>query len=147
MTGIVHHQCTIGHLLLDQSRHIREAVARRRGSTLVGIPVDLLHVIAGIGILDESGHAVGRRHVRVVVAVITHHTDSILPGTRILIISVADGLVHEHLCLFERAGRETSHGDIRLTQIRLTGSALFNPLSIVEQAIEIVAHVTIDMAE
>ena len=101
MTRIVHHQRTVGHLLFDQSCHIGEAVARRRSGTLIGIPIDLLDVITGIGILHERCHPIGCRHMRVVVTVIAHHTDRILPGTRKLIVGIADGLVNQYRCLFE----------------------------------------------
>ena len=147
VSGIVHHQGAISHLLFDQSRHIRETVTRRRGGTLVGIPVDLLHIITGIGILHEGSHTIGSRHVRVVVAVVTHHTDGILPRTRQFIIGIADGLVHKHLGLFETAGRETSHRHIGLTQIGFGTRALFYLFPIVEQGVEVVTHITIHMTE
>ena len=147
VSGIIHHQCTIGHLLLDEPCHIGVGITRRRGDTVISVPVDLLYVIARIGILHKFGHTVSRSHMRIVVAVVAHHTNSILPGTRIFVVSITDGLVYQNLGLFKSTGRETSHCHIGLAKIQSAACTLFYLFSVVEQAVEIVAYIAVDMTE
>ena len=147
VSGIVHHQRTIGHLLLDEPCHVGVGITRRRSDTVIGVPVDLLYVIARIGILHKFGHTVGRSHMRIVVAIVAHHANSILPGTRKFVVSITDGLIHQYLGLFKGTGRETSHCHIGLAQIQSVACALFYLFSVVEQAVEIVTHIAVDMTE
>ena len=115
MTTVVHHQGPVAQLLSDLSRHIRIGIARRRRGTLVGIPVDLLHLIASMVVGHHRCHLVGGSHMYVIVSVVAHHTDDVLPCAALCVGGISDGLVHKHRRLFRGTCRETAHRHIRLT--------------------------------
>ena len=117
VSAVVHHQCATLHLLFDESSHVGIAVARRRGGARIGIPVDLLQLVARIVRLHEGGHLVGRLHVGVVISVVAHEADGVLPGSRVLVACIADGLVGQDGGTLQRPDGESSDGHIGLTQI------------------------------
>ena len=63
MTAVVHDKCTVLQLLLDESGYVGIAVAGARRGTLVGIPVNLIYIVVGIGGLYHRRHLVGGLHV------------------------------------------------------------------------------------
>ena len=144
VTVVIHKQGTIGHLLFDLTGSLRIGVARGRRDALVGIPIDLLHLIAGIVFLNEGGHTVGGGHMGVVIAVITHHTDDVLPRTCKFVGGITECLIDKHFCLIEGTGGITAYGHIGLAFIRRT---ILDYFPIVEEAEEIIANVTTDVAE
>ncbi len=144
VTIVIHKQGTVGHLLFDLTGSLRIGIACSGRDTLVGIPVDLLHLIARIVILNEGGHTVGGGHMGVVIAVVTHHTDDILPRASKLVGGITERLVDEHFCLIEGSGGITAYGHIGLAFIRRT---VLDHFPIVEEAEEIIADVTTDVAE
>ena len=86
--------------------------------------------------------------MRIVIAVITHHTDGVLPRAGILVIGIVKQFVCQHLCLFLRSGGQTAYCHIRLSQI--DGPAillLLNLFLIIEQTEEVVTHITVHMTE
>ena len=115
MTTVVHHQRTVGHLLFDLTGGLGIGITRGRGGALEGIPVDFLQQIAGIVILHQGGNTVGSGHVGVAVAIVTHHTDDILPGTCIRVGGIVQRLVCQYLRLFRRPGRIAAYCHIRLS--------------------------------
>ena len=80
----------------------------------------------------------------IVIAVVTHHTDDVLPGAGKFVDGIAERLVDKHFCLIEGSGRITAYGHIGLAFIRRT---VLNHFPIVEEAEEIIANVTTDVAE
>ena len=144
VTIVIHEQGTVGHLLLDLTGSLWIGIACSGRDTLVGIPIDLLHLIARIVFLNEGSHTVGGGHMGVVIAVVTHHTDDILPRASKLVGGITERLVDEHFCLIEGSGGITSYGHIGLAFIRRT---VLDHFPIVEEAEEIIADVTTDVAE
>ena len=148
MSAVVHHQRSSRHLLFDQTGDIRIGIARRGRHALIGIPIDLLDLIRGIVRLNEGSHLVGCCHVGILVSVITHHADGVLPGAGILVVGIVKQFVCQHRCLFLRSGGQASYGHIWLSQIHRHAIFLFLYLFlIVEQTEEIVAHIAIHLTE
>ena len=79
MSGVVHDQCSLLHLLFDKARNIRIAVACRRTDAVVGIPHDTLYGKVRIAVFYQSRYGVGIGHVSIVVAVIAHDAEHVLP--------------------------------------------------------------------
>ena len=148
MSAVVHHQRPSSHLLCDQTCHIRIGIARRGRHTLIGIPVDLLDLIGRMVLLNECGHLVGSSHVDIIVTVVAHHADGVLPRAGILVVGIVKQFVCQHLCFFLRSGRQATYGHIRLSQIhRHTVSHLLNLFLIIEQTEEVITHITVHMTE
>ena len=140
VSAVVHHQCPTLHLLLDEPCHVWIAVARRRGSARIGIPVDLLQLVALMVRLHQGGHLVGCLHVCIVVAVVAHEAEHVLPGSRMLVLCIADGLVSQDGGTLQGPDGEAPHSHIGLTQIGRTHATDFlDPFLVVEQTEEIVA--------
>ena len=148
MPAVVHHQRAILQLLFNQSGYVRVAIARARRGALVGIPVNLIYVVVGVGALYHRGHLVGGLHVRVVVAVVAHHAYLVLPRTGIFVLGVADNLIHQCLRLVWGAGRQTTNSYIGLAGIggAVAVGGLYH-LLIIQQTEEIVADVAVYLTE
>ena len=112
VSSIVHDQGTRILLLLDDSRHFRISITRRRCLAGISIPHHFFHQIVRIEFSHIISHIVGINHVEIVVAIITHEHQGILPSSSILVLHVVDGLVNQDLCLCSRCHRESSHGYI-----------------------------------
>ena len=87
-------------------------------------------------------HRLGVVHVAVVVAVVAHDADGVLPGSGIVVACVADGLVNQNLSLVSRAYWESSDG-----HVRLVGRQDIGPFAVVHQTIVVVADVAVGSAE
>ena len=88
------------------------------------------------------GHHLGIVHVAVVVAVIAHKADGVLPVASVVVITVANGLVNKYLCFRLVADGEATHGHIGLVAAEHIGT-----LAIVHQAEVVVGDVTVGLAE
>ena len=62
--------------------------------------------------LDVVGVLVLVVHVQVVVAVVAHEHQFVLPGAGVTVLGIGDGLVYHGLCLFYARHGEASHGDV-----------------------------------
>ena len=71
----------------------------------------------------------------VLVAVVTHHEDGVLPDACLLIINIVVYLVHDNLCIAIRTCRDASYGDVRLF-CQQAGT-----LVVVQQPKVVVAHI------
>ena len=148
MSAVVHHQRPTLHLLLNQSCHVRITVARRRGRARIGIPVDLLQLVALMVRLHHSGHLVGSLHVRIVIAVVAHEAEHVLPGSRMLVVSIADGLVSQDGRTLQGPDGKTPYCHIGLAQIgQAHATLLLNLFLVIEQTEEIVADEAIYRTE
>ena len=58
------------------------------------------------------GHIVFISHVEIIVSVVAHEHKGVLPVTSILVVGVADGLIHHYLRLGSCSNRESSNGDV-----------------------------------
>ena len=85
MTGIVHYQCSLLHLLSDKPRHIGITVACRGGLAGIGIPHDALHLIGRIERLYQLSHTVGIVHVGILVTIVAHKADQTLPCSGMMV--------------------------------------------------------------
>ena len=146
VAAVVHNQCAVAHLLLDEPLGIGEAGAGGAADALVGIPVDLLDVEIGVVAgYDVVGHSVGLEHVDValaVVAVVAYEADDVLPVTTVVVPTVAYNLVDHHLSLGERACWKTAD-----TDVGQVAACQADALALVEHAEEVVADVALSGAE
>ena len=99
MTRVVHHQCTLLHLLLDESRHIRIRISCRRSHSRIGIPHDTLHHQVRIQLLNGFSYGVCIVHMRILITVVAHEADDILPDTSLFILDITFYLVDCYLGL------------------------------------------------
>ena len=94
MTRIVHHESALLHLLLNETRDVRIAVTRRGTDAVVGIPHHSFHDEVGIVFLYHLSHSVGIVHMGILVAVVAHKAQQVLPGTGLLVARIAHYLVY-----------------------------------------------------
>ena len=75
-------------------------------------------------------------HVKIVVAIIAHEDQSVLPCTAILVFHIADNLINHHFGLGFCLHRKTPHGDILLIrEIRI------QTFSVVQSAKEAIVYI------
>ena len=147
MTGIVHDERTLLLLLLDDIGYVGIAVTRRGHLLSIGIPHHFLHLVAGVGGHHLLGCNITVAHVEVAVAVVAHKHHHVLPGAGIVVIHIADGLVHHNL----RVGR-CRYGEAADAQVKHVGLAVVailqvDALAIVEIAEEAVIDVAVHLIE
>ena len=148
MARIIHHQSAISHLLLDQTRNIRIGIARCRRLTLVCIPVYLIDPIARMFSLHKCCNLVSRSHVSIVITIVTHHANDILPCTCMRVGSIVQGLIHQYSCFLLSTYRKAAYSHIWFALISYNSTTLLlNLFLIIKQAEEIVAHITVHMTE
>ena len=97
VSRIVHNQGSICLLLQDDFGSIRIAVAHRWRLTLISIPHHLFHLEIRILAGDILCHLVFVLHVQVVVTIITHIHDGVLPRASIFVLHIVDCLIDHHL--------------------------------------------------
>ena len=85
---------------------------------------------------DFLGSVVGITHVHIVVAVVAHEHDDVLPVAGVAVLGVGYGLVDEHLGLGIRHHGEAPHG-----HVNLIGHSRAYAFALVEQAEEAVVYV------
>ena len=143
MSVVVHHQRPVGHVLLYQPHHIGITVARRSDLAVVGIPHYLPHIILRMVCHHHVGHPVGRDHVHIVVSVVAHEHNSVLPRPCIGIAHILLELVEHYAGLGCRPDGEAADGHVGLSVARIAAVAVLDGLAIVEHAIEIVRHIAV----
>ena len=79
VTGIVHNQGTISLLLFNDTGGFRIGIAHRRSGALVSIPHHLLDLEIWIFVGNEISHFVSILHVEIVITVISHKHQCVLP--------------------------------------------------------------------
>ena len=131
MARVVHHQRTVSHLLLNQSRHVRIAIARRGRDACKSIPIDFPDSVARIGILDQCGHFISGLHVGVIVTVIAHDTDAILPITCIDILGVIKCFIDQGSGIIYCTYRKTAYCYIGLALIGIATAYLLTYLLVI----------------
>ena len=93
VTSIIHDKCTLCLLLLDNSTYLRVGVTSCRRYTGVSIPHHLLYLIVRIGRHNGFCGLIDIVHVEIIISIITHEHDNILPTAAILILCIADCLI------------------------------------------------------
>ena len=78
----------------------------------------------------------------VVVAVVAHEHEYILPGSGIGVVGIGDGLVYHGAGLFGRCHGETPHCHIALVAAEQVGA-----LAIVQESVVAVVDIAIQLAE
>ena len=141
MTRIVHDEGTYLHLLPDEGGHCGVAVSISRLLYGVGVPQYFLHVVARIVAFHHLCHSFGIVHVAILVAIVAHHDDGVLPGTGLCVQDIADGLVDSGVSIFGRTCGDSSYGYVYLVGEHV-GS-----LTIVEQTEIVIADVALRFAE
>ena len=98
--------------------------------------------------LHHGGHFVGCLHMCVVVAVVAHEAEHILPSSRMIVVSIADGLVSQNSRTLQGPGGKTPYCHIGLAQIgQAHTTLLLNLFLVVEQTEEIVADEAVHRTE
>ena len=138
VTAIVHDEGSLLHLLLHESRHVRIAVARRGGGTLVGVPVYLLDVEGGIHLLGHADGSIGLTHVHVAVAVVAHEAERVLPVAGIAVLHIVVYLIDQNLGLLFGTSRQTAYAHVGFVALGQASSLAF-----IEQAEIVVADVAV----
>ena len=112
MPGIVHDERTVLLLAFDDGGHLGVGVSRGRGLLGIGVPHHLLQNELRVQCLDIVGIVVLVVHVQVVVTVVAHEHQFVLPGSRVAVLGIGDGLVDHDLSLVDACHGESSHGDV-----------------------------------
>ena len=133
MAGIVHHQGAVFNLFLQEALHLGIGIALGGADAGIGIPHDLAHLHLRIGGLHLVANVVGILHVLVLIAVVAHHANHVLPCAGMAVLHVGDALVHHDGSL-----RGRGHGKASNAQIGLVAQQVPS-LAVIEQA-EIVFH-------
>ena len=142
MTGIIHNQRTIGLVLLDFLGSFWVSVSRWRWLAFVSIPHHLFNNIArmcGWGFFRRFVYIV---HVDVLIAVVAHENQHVLPRTSIGILNVTDGFVYHDFRFAFRGNGESTYSHIQLIWTHGIGT-----FTIVKQGIETIVYVTMDFVE
>lgn len=116
--------------------------SRRRCLALVCVPHYALHLECRVDVFYGLGYFVGVFHVYVLVAVVAHEHQEVLPAAGVVVAGVVYGLVNHDFGLGLRAHREAAYGHVEL--VCLGGIAA---LSVVETAEEAVVDVAVYLVE
>ena len=142
MAAVVHHERARCLALLYQACRVGVRVARRRAFTLVGVPHYALYLERGVDFFNECRHLVSVTHVLVVVAVVAHEHELVLPTAGVCVLDVVDGLVNHYLGFSLVAHGKTPHG-----HVELVGCERIAALSVVKIAEETVVNIAIHVVE
>ena len=112
MPHVVHNQCASSLLLLDDVCYFGIRVARCTGFALKHVPHHLLNKVLWMLYRYTVGHSVGIAHVQVLVSVVAHKHDGVLPCTCIGILGVCNGLVYHCACVVGMYNGETANSHI-----------------------------------
>ena len=137
MSGIIHNQRSGGLILLNGSCYVRIGVACRRRFALESIPHNLLYHITGIPGSHIFGRIVKVCHVQVVVSVVSHKHQCVLPSACLVVQSIRNGFIYQYFSLFFGGYRKSAHCQIEL--VRLIGC---HPFTIVQQTEKAVVDIT-----
>ena len=137
MTGIVHHQRPLLHILLNQACHVGIAVACRRTDPGIGIPHDAFHLIGRIESFHHLCHTVGIGHVGILVAVIAHETQQVLPRPGMFVIDITHNLVHHGSGFFVGTCRDASYGHVSLVNQHVA------TLAVIHQTEVVIGHIAV----
>ena len=88
------------------------------------------------------GHHLGIVHVAVVVAVVAHKADGVLPVAGVVVIAVTDGLVDQNLGISLITDGEAAHSHVGLVAGEHIGT-----LTVVHQAEVVIGDVAVGLAE
>ena len=141
VSGIIHNQGTSVLLLLDDSSHLRIGITRRRGLSGISVPHHLLYQIVRIKRSHIISHFIRILHVEVVVTVVTHEHQGVLPGTCIFVLHIVDGLINHNLGFFGCSHRESSHGNILQLRFRISA------FSFADDTQPTIAYITVYLTE
>ena len=112
MTRIVHDQRPLILLCLDDLLTLWVSVTSGSLLALVGIPHYLLYIKSWELHLQIISNVIGIGHVEVVIAIIAHEHQHVLPSTHILVLCIVDGFVNDVLCIGSRIDGETPDADV-----------------------------------
>ena len=146
--AVVHDKRALSLLLLNQIGHFRIGVSGRRPHFGIGIPHHFLDAVSRMQGLHRCGSLFRIAHVDVVVAVVTHKHQRVLPVAGIGVLHVADGFVDHHLRVSLRGHGETA--DSHVTHVELSARVArseVGALTVVEISEEAVIHITVDIVE
>ena len=141
MTSIVHDQGAISLLLLHYLLHFGISIARRGSLATIGIPHHLLYQIVRIMACYIICHIIGIGHVQVVIAIITHKHQGVLPCSGIGIGGIIDGFIYQYLGFCRCGNGESAHRHVLQFTLRMTASPL------AQDAHPAITHIAIDGTE
>ena len=141
VAAVVHDERTGSHLLLHILRSAGIGVAGGRRLALVCVPHHLLDMIARMERSHLLGSHVDILHVDILVAVVSHKHEHVLPCAGIAVGHVGLYLVYHALGCLGCGHGYASHGDILLV------AGNIGAFAIVHQREETVVHVAIELTE
>ena len=112
MSSIVHDQCSISLILLNEGRNFWICIACGRILPGIGIPHHLAHEVSRMAGSRFLGRLVYVSHVNIPIAVVAHEHKRVLPRAYIFVLRIANGLINKDLCFSFRCYGEAANGHI-----------------------------------
>ena len=148
VSTIIHDECALRLLLLDKVCHLWISVACRRCHLGISIPHHFLDTVSRMQRMNRLYSLLSIAHVDIVVTVVAHKHDGILPVAGIGILYITDGLVDHHLGVSLRRDGETA--DSHITHVELlsfVSCAKIGTLTIIKIGKEAIINITVDGIE
>ena len=140
--GIVHYERTLCLLLLYDRAYFGICKARRGTNAGISVPHNFLYQIVWIGRHDGFSCFIDVFHVEIVVPIVAHKHNNVLPIASILIGCIVDGFVYHSLCIGYCSYWKTSN-----TYIFLVNIGLINALSLIHKRVPPIVYIAIGQAE
>ena len=141
MAGVVHHEHSVAHGLVQVVHHARIAETGGGRYALVGVEIDAADEIVGVLALYLANHGFSVLHVDVVVAVVVEETDGVFPCSHALVAHVVDKLIHHSFGFGSRQHGDAAHADARL------GGEQVGRCVVVHERVVFLHHVAVGVAE
>ena len=142
MTRIIHNQRTLTLLRLYNLLTFRISVTSGSFHALVGIPHHLFYIKSRELRLQMVGDIVGIGHMEIVVAIVSHEHQYVLPSTHILVLCIVDGFVNDVLRICNRIDSESPDTDVWNAKVQ---EVVTERLIIVEKTNKVVAYETLHL--
>ena len=142
MSTVVHYQRSVCHILCYEVSRLWESISSGRFLQFVCIPHNLLNIESRLRSCNHFRYIVGINHVSVIVTVVTHHHNGVLPYPGVWILAVFNYLIHHQLCLDIISHWQSPYSHIGFSRTVIVVSIHLNFLSVVEHTIEVVRHET-----
>ena len=142
MPCIVHNERTLCLLLLYDRAYFGICKARRGTNAGISVPHNFLYQIVWIGRHDGVSCFIDVFHMEIVVSVVAHKHNNVLPIASILVTCIVDGLVHNGLRIDNRSNRESPNAEVFLVDI-----GRINTFTLVHKRVPAIVYIAIGQAE
>ena len=142
MPCIVHNERTLCLLLLYDRAYFGICKACRGADAGISVPHHLLYQIVWISCHNGFGSIIYVAHVEIVVSIVAHKHNNVLPIASILVACIVDGLVHNGLRIDNRSNRESPNAEVFLVDI-----GRINTFTLVHKRVPAIVYIAIGQAE